>query len=178
MPSQTVPVSIQAILMAQQSPEHTFAALLPALGEYLRCDRCFLYLRHPQTRLGKVPFCWRRSPDFPEVLDADWKPEPPSLVADDPMFAAAVHGQPSVFVEDVETAAAEVVNRQFEQENFGHRALIHAHLRQNGECWGILQPCVFNSPRAWEESDRQLITEIVQQITPLAVTYVQQQSRH
>ena len=162
---------LQAILRSQAPPEDVFTALLPLLGEILQCDRCFLYLRNPDNQLGKVPFYWRRNLDIPEILDADWKLEPKSL-DQDPLFTAALQAKPSVYVEDVETADPQIVNRTFERENFGHRALIHAHLRQDGRLWGILQPCIFGHPRTWSASDRAVMTEVEQAITPLAIAYV------
>jgi hypothetical protein len=67
-----------------------------------------------------------------EVLDPNWNPKPDSLAQENPLFAAALRAEPSIFVEDVETADPRVVNRSFEQENFGHWALNHAHLHQGG----------------------------------------------
>lgn len=166
---------LQAIFQ-NHDPDRVFAELLPLLGQTLNCDRCFLYLRHPQTKMGKATHCWRRNLQIPEVLDPDWKPEPDSLPQDDSLFAAALRAEPSIFVEDVKTADPRVVNRCFEQENFGHRALIHAHLRQDGALWGILQPCLFEQPRAWTESDHALITQVTQQLTPLAIAYVTEHS--
>jgi GAF domain-containing protein len=79
----------------------------------------------------------------------------------------------SIFVEDVETASPEVVNVEFERQNFGHRALIHAHVIRDGQLWGILQPCVFDAPRIWSESDRALINLVIEHLTPTVVQYVQ-----
>ncbi len=152
--------------------EQVFAELLPLLGKKLDCDRCFLYLRNPNTNMGKVTHCWRRNEQIPEILDPEWKLEPASLPQEDPLFAAALRAEPSIFVEDVETADPQVVNRSFEQENFGHRALIHAHLRQDGTLWGILQPCLFGKPRIWSDTDHSLITQVTQQLTPFAIAYV------
>lgn len=166
-----IPSQLQTILKSQAAPDEVFAALLPVLGDILQCDRCFLYLRNPQTQFGKVPFCWRRTLDIPEILDADWKLEPKSL-DQDPLFTAALEAKPSVYVEDVETADPQVVNRGFEQENFGHRALIHAHLCQDSVLWGILQPCIFGQPRIWTASDRAIMTEVEKAITPVAIAYV------
>lgn len=165
-------VSFVEEICRQESPEAVFTALMPALGERLGCDRIFLYLRDPQQCLGRVPFYWRRDQSIPEVYDPDWKPEPSGLTAEDPMFRAAVATQPSIFVEDVETASPEIVNRDFEAKTFGHRALIHAHLCQNDQLWGILQPAVFGQPRVWSQSDRDLIEITIDRITPLAVDYV------
>ncbi len=172
MTDQALPDVLEKILTPDSEPDAVFSALLPALVEVLQCDRCFLYLRNPHTKIGKIPFCWLSSPQYPDVTDSEWKAEPEALPQEDPLFAAALRTEPSIFVEDVETASPEVVNRDFERENFGHRALIHAHLRQDGQLWGILQPCVFGQPRVWTDFDRFVITQVEQKITPLAVTYV------
>ncbi|MBD0268534.1 MAG: GAF domain-containing protein [Cyanobacteria bacterium Co-bin8] len=159
-------------ICAKDTPDAVFTALMPVLGERLNCDRTFLYLRSPQHRIGRVPFCWRRSEEIPEVYDPDWKPEPLSLVEEDPMFAAAVRAKPSIFIEDVETASPDVLNRAFEAKTFGHRALIHAHLCQDGELWGVLQPAIFGRPRVWNQTERALIDEVVTRLTPVAIAYV------
>jgi hypothetical protein len=123
-----LPDSIQTLLQTAPTPENLFPPLMEAIGQWLDCDRCFLYLRDPHTRLGKVPFCWTRSADIPTIYDSDWKPEPADLASEDPMFAAALNTKPSIFIEDVETAAPDLLNSKFEQQNFGHRSLIHAHI--------------------------------------------------
>ncbi|MBW4459211.1 MAG: GAF domain-containing protein [Nodosilinea sp. WJT8-NPBG4] len=146
--------------------------VLAKLGQQLQCDRVFLYLRSPDTQIGRVPFCWKERPSVPTIYDPAWKPEDPALAKDDPMFAAALKAQPSIFVEDVETAGPEVLNREFEHQTFGHRALIHAHLCSEQTLWGILQACVFEEPRVWSQSDRQLIEQAVTQLTPFAIDYV------
>ena len=157
---------------------HALPELMKAIAEYLNSDRCFLYLRDPQTRLGRVPFCWTRNPNVPAVYDDNWKPEPESLADEDPMFAAALATKPSIFVEDVETASPEVLNSTFERENFGHRALIHGHLCSDHQLWGVLQPCLMNQPRHWTAEERSTFSQIVQQITPIAVDYIKQQVRN
>ena len=168
-----LPPILEDILVDSSDRETVFSALMPALAEVLQCDLCFLYLRNPQTKLGKVDFCWRRSPEFPDIKDSQWKQEPASLSQEDPLFAAALRCDSSVFVEDVETARKDVVNKAFEQQNFGHRALIHAHLCNDGALWGILQPCIFGKPRVWTETDRSIIAQLEAKLTPLAVAYVQ-----
>ena len=164
---------LEKIFATNSEPDAVFAALMPALCEVLQCDRCFLYLRNPQKKIGKVPYCWRSSPQYPDVTNSEWNEEPESLPKEDPLFAAALRTEESIFVEDVETASPEVVNRAFEQKHFGHRALIHAHLCQDGLLWGILQPCVFGKPRVWTEFDRSVITQVEKKITPLAVAYLE-----
>lgn len=159
-------------ICSQTNSEASLATLIPYLGKQLQCDRVFLYLRSPQAQVGRVPFCWRKDEHIREIYDPDWKPEPPSLRQEDPMFAAAIEGKPSIFIADVETAPPETLNQDFERETFGHRALIHAHLIQQHTLWGILQPCVFDQPRVWNERDRALIHEAVERLTPLAIQYV------
>lgn len=146
--------------------------LLATLGQRLRCDRVFLYVRSPHSQVGRVPFCWRVQPSVPIIYDSDWKPEDPCLVHEDPMFAAAINTQPSLFIEDVETADPAVLNREFERQTFGHRALVHAHLSLERNLWGILQACVFDTPRAWDQDDRRTIEQAVAWLTPIAMTYV------
>ncbi|MBW4693361.1 MAG: GAF domain-containing protein [Lyngbya sp. HA4199-MV5] len=167
-----LPSAIDHLLTASLTPEALFKALMPALGAFLGCDRCFLYLRDPKTRLGRVPFCWIRHAEIPLVYDQTWKLEPASLAEEDPMFAAALRTDPSIFVEDVETASPQVLNRGFERQSFGHRALIHAHLAFDHQLWGVLQPCLFGRPRQWTAAERQAIAQIVQTITPEAIAYV------
>ncbi len=167
-----LPNTIQSILDKNSEPDSIFTVILPELGRILQCDRCFLYLRNPQTKLGKVAYCWRRHPEIPEIINPEWKLEPELLPKEDPLFAAALRTDPSVYVEDVETANPEVVNKEFERQEFGHRALIHAHLCQDGKLWGILQPCIFGQKRVWSEFDRAIVTQLESKLTPLAVSYV------
>lgn len=156
------------------NPTEAFDDILPKLGNALDCDRVFLYLRSPQHNIGRVPFCWRRNDTVPLIYNEDWNPEPADLADRDPMFAAALRAEPSRFIADVETADPAIVNAAFEAEQFGHRALIHAHLCEREQLWGILQPCVFGQPRAWSDADHRLIERAVQWLTPLAIEYVNQ----
>jgi GAF domain-containing protein len=149
-----------------------FQQTLPVLGQQLRCDRVFLYVRSPYQQVGRVPFCWQRHEAIPQVYDPDWKAEPRNLPDQDPMFAAALEAKPSLFIEDVETASPNVVNRAFEAKTFGHRALIHAHLCVERKLWGILQACIFDQPRRWNYDDHQLMERAVGWFSPLAMEYV------
>ncbi|WP_416675719.1 GAF domain-containing protein [Egbenema bharatensis] len=167
----SLPDSLQTIFSLHHQPESLFEALLPEISQVLNTDRCFLVVRHPDTRIYRN-FCWRRKPEFPDLTTAGWELEE-NWEEDDPMFAAALRTEPSIFVEDIETASPTVLNREFERENFGHRALIHAHLSDGGKLWGILQPCLFDHPRTWSEFDRAVITQLIQNLTPIVVEYVQ-----
>ncbi len=172
MTNPTLPKAFQSIFDETKEPEAVFTALLPVLGGILKCSRIFLYVRNPDTQFGKVQACWRRSSEVPDITDREWKKEPASLATDEPLFAAALKTQPSVYVEDVETASPDIVDREFEHTTFGHRALIHAHLCQNNQLWGILQPCIFGHPRIWSAFDRDIVSQVEKQLTPLVVNYI------
>jgi len=172
MTNYVLPDVLEKIFREDSQPEAVFSELMPALVEVLQCDRCFLYLRHPQKEIGKVAYCWRRSPDYPEILNPDWLEEPESYYQEDPLWAAAVRAEPSIFVEDVETASPDVLNKDFEHKNFGHRALVHAHIRFEEELWGILQPCVFGQPRKWTEFDHFVINTVTAKLAPLVVAFM------
>ncbi len=172
MTDQILPPVLEQILSDSKTADAVFSALVPALGEVLNCDRVFLYLRNPETQTGRTPYCWCRNSNYPDVSGAQWKKEPESLGEEDPLFAAALRTEPSIFVEDVETANPEVVNKDFEAKEFGHRALIHAHLCADGLLWGVLQPCIFDRPRVWTDFDRQVIAAVTEKISPWAVAFV------
>lgn len=135
-----LPASLEAVFANQSQPEALFTALLPAVCEVLQTDRCFLHVRQPAERLYRN-FCWRRLAEFPDTSTDGWQPEQP-WEEEDPMFAAALRCANSIFVEDIETASPEVLNVEFERNYMGHRALVHAHICQDGVLRGILQPCI------------------------------------
>jgi GAF domain-containing protein len=158
--SESLPIEIKEIWGSAQNSDVLCAALMPLLCQVLDCDRCFLYVRNPQTAQGRITHCYSRSPEYPDLTGSTWIEEG-DVTAKDPLMAIAFRTAEAVFVEDIETAG-EIVNLAYEQEGFGHRALIHAPIYQDGQLYGILEPCVFGHPRAWTESDRQ-ITAFVQE---------------
>lgn len=164
-----LPTVLEEVFTTSSVPEVVFAALLPAVCEVLQTDRCFLHIRNPHNRLYRV-FCWCRSSKFPDMSTDTWQQEDP-WEQDDPMFAAALRTDPSIFVEDVETASPKVLNINFERENFGHRALIHAHICQDGVLRGILQPCIFGHSRIWSEGDRAVVVQVIEKVKPFVVSY-------
>ena len=158
------------MFVANNKPKDVFAALLPAVCEVLQTDRYFLHLRNPHTRIYQN-LCWWRSPQIPDTSTNGWEPEI-EWEREDPMFAAALRTDSSIFVEDVDLASSEVLNINFERKYFGHRALIHAHLCQDGLLWAILQPCIFGHPRVWDKFDRYLIHQVLEKLKPFAISYV------
>ncbi len=172
---QNLPEVLENVFTNNSEPDAVFSAMLPVLCDVLQSDRAFLYLRNPFISAGKTPYCWLRRPDVPNVATFTVQVEPESLPKEDPLFAAALRTDPTIFVEDVETADPKVVNLAFEQKSFGHRALIHAHLCHDGMLWGVLQPCIFGQPRVWSEFDRAIVAQVEKRVTPLAVAYVKQE---
>jgi GAF domain-containing protein len=155
-------------------PDALFAALMPALGSVLPCDRCFLYLREPTTGQGLITHCWARDGRAADWLGADWLEGPDA--PPDPLMTIALRTPVAVFVEDIETADSKVVDRAYEREVFQHRALVHAPLYQDTALIGILECSVFETPRLWSERDRQLIAHLQGNLTAPTQAYIEQQS--
>lgn len=167
-----------ALLNGDAAPEALLSELMPALGAALACDRCVLFLRHPQTRLARATHAWQRKPEYALAReDKGWREERSSLARDDPMFAEALRNPAALFIEDVTTADASVLNRDYEIEHFRHRALVHAPLHHEGLLYGILEPCVMEAPRAWTAADRELIATVQPRIAPAAAAYVARHCR-
>lgn len=174
MSESSLPAALEEIFAAYSNPEILFPKLLKAIGEVIQCDRCFLLVRHPQTRIYRN-FCWRRSLDLPNTETDAWQSEE-EWEKEDPMFAAALRTVPPIFVSDIETAPPEVLNVEFERNSLGHRALVHAHIVDDGQLWGILQPCMFGQPREWTQSDRALISTVIERLRQPVVDYVKSNS--
>lgn len=173
MPLPPIPPILVDTIRSDCDPMATFETLLPLLGELLSCDRCFLYVRHPQTRIAQMPACWQRSSCFPDLSDLIWKREDPNqLEVQDPLVAAALACKPNIYIDDIETASPTAINLAYEREQFGHRALAHIHLIYQDQLWGILEPCVFDSPRQWTDFDRTVLAYVREQLSPLVADYV------
>ena len=160
-----------------QNPETVLNEVVRLVGEALHADRCFLCIRNPATRQSRIAFVWRRDESVPDVRPehSEWVDETP-LPADDPLYAAALAGRPSVYVDDVQTAPPGVLDREFEARTFGHRALVHGHVVADGTLWGILQPAVFGQPRGWTEPDRHFVELLLPQLIPLIRAIVQDEN--
>lgn len=169
-----LPATIDELISAGLSPGDTLNQVVEAVGVALQADRCFLYVRQPDQGRGRTAFCWRRHPGIPDknTIRPDWEPDTDELPAQDPLIRAGLAMKPSVYVDDVETADPQVLNRQFEEETFGHRALIHAHIRQDNKLWGILQPCMFGGPRHWTDEEKTQIEAILPRLQPVIAAFV------
>ncbi len=175
MPASTqLPDKIVDLLSYGLPPETTLEKLMPLVAQTLQADRCFLHIHHPALDIGKIAFCWCKEASIPNVLQQEWDNDTATLPQQDPLFAAALRKEPSIFVEDVEKAGPSVLNLAFEDKTFGHRALIHAHIVQEEKLWGILQPAIFGRPRHWSVQDRLFIETLLPKIAPTVVNYVKQ----
>lgn len=174
IPVNALSATIEKLIEAGHSPAYTLNQVVQIVGETLEADRCFLYVRQPDQGRGRTAFCWRKSQDIPDknTIQPNWQPDTDELPAQDPLIRAGLAMKPSVYVDDVDTAGPEVLNRQFEQETFGHRALIHAHIQADNKLWGILQPCLFGRTRHWAEEEKTQIETILPHLQPVIAAYV------
>ncbi len=52
------------LLDSDAEPDALLAALMPALGIALDCDRCVLFLRDPHSRRTRAPHRWQRKQEY------------------------------------------------------------------------------------------------------------------
>ncbi|MEM7593386.1 MAG: GAF domain-containing protein [Cyanobacteria bacterium P01_A01_bin.83] len=151
-----------------------FDRLMLALVELLACDRCYLYLRDPQHCIGQILHCYSIHPELPNLIEAEKRTEDFYISKANPLFAAAINCEATIFIEDIDNVSPIDQDQDFWQQNYcNHKSLIQAHLCLNQELWGILQISNFNRPRPWTKFDRSLVSQIVNRITPLASIYAQ-----
>lgn len=164
-------VELAAALAATTPPAERLQHALELVGPYLRADRCFLYVRDPAQGRGRIAFVWRLDEAIPDPRH-DWQDDTGDLPKEDPLFRAALAARPSVFVDDVSEAGPDVLNQEFERRTFGHRALVHAHVTEHGQLWGILQPCVFGHPHHWTAAERDYLEAAVPLLLPVIQEYM------
>lgn len=174
IPLHALSATIEKIISAGYPPADTLNQVVECVGMALHADRCFLYVRQPDLGRGRTAFCWRKNEHVPDknTIQPNWQPDTDALPAEDPLIRAGLAMKPSVYVDDVDTAGPEVLNRKFEQETFGHRALIHAHIQQDNKLWGILQPCMFGHPRHWTDDEKRQIEAILPRLQPVIAAFV------
>ena len=162
---------LKTILTAGAPPAEQLQAALDLVGPYVRADRCFLYVRDPAQARGRIAFVWRLDEAVPDPRH-DWQDDTGELPKQDPLFRAALAARPSVYVDDVTEAGPEVLNQEFERTTFGHRALVHAHITDRGQLWGILQPCVFGHPHHWTAAERDYLDAATPLLLPVIQAYM------
>jgi GAF domain-containing protein len=169
-----LPPAIEAAFELDDA-EAVFDAVMPVLCDALSADRCFLYLRDGKTGRGGTVASWSadergadmRRPFAPEIDD---------LFVIDPMMGIASRDPEALFIADVETAGSEILNLEFERD-FGHRALIHAPVYDEGQLIGILEPCAFGDPHPWTEEDRSLTAAVQERLGPVAGRWLRAEPR-
>ncbi len=163
--------SFRQLVDTSDSPDAALSEAMELLCQLLKCDRCFLYLRDPDTRQGRVTHCYVTDSRWVDLRGAAWI-EADDIETKDPLMAIAFRTAEPVFVEDIETASADVINREYEQQEFGHRALIHAPIYSRDQLIGILEPCVFVQPRVWTAADRETVAIAQETLTPIVISYL------
>jgi GAF domain-containing protein len=170
----TQPITeLAAVLAANLPAAESLQRALNLVGPHLRADRCFLYVRDPARGRGRIAFVWRLDEAVPDPRH-NWQADTGDLSKEDPLFRAALAARPSVYVDDVTEAGPDVLNQEFERRTFGHRALVHAHITNHGQLWGILQPCVFGHPRHWTAAEREYLEAAVLLFLPVIQKYVRE----
>ena len=164
-------LELKALLTTSAPPAEKLQHALELVGLFLRADRCFLYVRDPAQGRGRIAFVWRLDEAVPDPRH-DWQDDTGDLPKQDPLFRAALAAKSSVFVDDVTEAGPDVLNQEFERTTFGHRALVHAHITEHGQLWGILQPCVFGHPRHWTGPERDYLNAAVPLFLPVVQAYM------
>jgi GAF domain-containing protein len=138
----------------------------------LDVDRCFIYLRDPLRRQGRIVACVVRDAAGPDLTSSTAAAEPDDIAAVDPLMGWAFRTSEAVFVDDIETASPEVLDLGYERDGFGHRALVHAPLCDGGLLYGVLEPCVFGRPRTWTPEDREEVADAQRRLGPAAAAFV------
>jgi GAF domain-containing protein len=169
-----LPPEIEAAFEHDDAQE-VFDALMPVLCDALSADRCFLYLRDPTTARGGTVACWSPESRWPDVR-GPFEPESDDHFTIDPMMGIASRDPVALFIADVETAGPEILNLEYERD-FGHRALIHAPVYDEGELIGILEPCTFGDPHPWTEADRTLTAAVQERLGPVAGAWLRAEPR-
>jgi GAF domain-containing protein len=172
MSQEQLPETLTRVFEQFMEPDALFTALMPALGETLPCDRCFLYMREPIQHRGVITHCWSKNEQATVWIGADWLEDP--TAPEDPLMTIALRTPVAVFVDDIETASSDVVDLTYEREKFRHRALVHAPIYDDQALIGILECSMIDQPRVWTEDDRQLIACLQATLTLPTKAYIEQ----
>ena len=178
-----LPSPLDKTFANKQNLLHFFDNLVRDIAELLNCDRCYLYLRDPKLLLGQIMHCYCANSDLPHLRQKEPQTEPYYLAGQDPLFAAALAGEPHLYIDDIQ----ELIQKEkeanscgdFWQQNYDQQyALIQGHIFLDNKLWGILQVAQFKNHRPWSRFDRDLVSLVIDRITPLATVYVQKNLRH
>lgn len=156
-----------------------FDQLMIAMVGLLGCDRCYLYFRDPKLQIGQTLHCYCRDSSIPNLQDNEPYSEPVYREEKDPLFAAALQCERTIFIDDIESISPKENDLVFFQQNYKEqKSLIQAHICSNNQLWGIFQASQFHRYRPWKQFDRSLTSTVIDRITPLVSVYVKRKLRH
>jgi hypothetical protein len=154
---------------AKTNPDEILESVVTVVARLVKAHRCFLLTRQPDDRLYRV-FCWRAEASMLDMTQATWAVED-NWEVDDNLFRVALTCAPPFFIDDITKSPD--VNQEFEAKFLGgHKALIHAHIHNHGKLFGVLQPCVFDGPRAWSAYDKAVILYAVERLLPVVEAFI------
>lgn len=166
------PPSIEQLVSGEVEPDQALGRLVQAVVETMGTDRCFVYMRDPRRKMTAYTHGFSRLADWRSFDGGTWGPEADPETISEPMLKKAYRDPTPLFIDDIETAAPETLNRSLERSVFGHRALVHAPIYFRGNFYGILETAVRDSPRVWTSHDRALISWLQPRAARLAAGYL------
>ena len=173
-----LPSLLNTILADTEDLPLFFDNLMYGIADLLKCDRCYLYIRDPQLLTYQIPHCYCIHPEIPNLAGSCKDTESFYRTEIDPLFAAAMNGEPHIYLEDLEQLFCEDENSVFWRQNYSdQKALIQAHIFIDGELWGFIQAAKYDRSRPWTIFDRNIISGVVDKITPLVTIYVKRKLR-
>ena len=172
-----LPAPLDSVFADTENLPVFFDRLMMGMIEVLQCDRCYLYLRDPKFYYCQISHCYCVHPEIPNLAEPQKQTESYYRSKTDPLFAAALNCEPNIFIEDMARAFKERDCYDWQQNYFEPQALIQAHVFSDNELWGIMRIAQFKRPRPWTSFDRNIISTIVDRITPLVTIYVRRELR-
>lgn len=164
------PGELEAVFHRSDSDEDVLDQVLPMLGYLIKCDYCFLYLRHPQQHLSRMTHYWEKNYSHSEMLENSWHLEDKQLLRS-PLFKSALAAELSVFMENINAEYRDGL-RDTDPLMREEHALAQGHIIKGYQLWGILRVGILDRPRSWMQFDRSLITHSVQRLVPNVINYV------
>ena len=179
-----LPSPLDTIFADTENLSVFFERLTIGLVELLKCDRCYIYIRDPRFHSYQIPYCYCARPEVPNIVKPQTSTESHLLKAD-PLFAAALNCEPSIFIEDTsKTQDDRFFQLHFDegdsyskQQYLEPKAIVQAHICLGNELWGIIQASQFDRPRPWTKFDRSTISIVTDRITPLVSMYARRELR-
>lgn len=166
------PGELESIFLRSKSDQEVLDKILPTLGDLLKVDYCFLYLRHPQQKKSKITHYWQKANCRPPMVESNWHSEDEKLM-DSSLFKAAINAEHSVFVSDVNAEYKALKDADIFMGD--EQSLVQGHILKRGQLWGILRVCVLGHSRQWMQFDRSLIIHSVQRLVPHVINCVDTQ---